>query len=69
MVLFENGEGQGGLGLPVLIAFRGPETHPEGWGGQLCRLQDVKVGTEVRKKNKRLGPEHTQQKAMCSSPL
>ena len=41
----------------------------QGGALQLCRLQDVKVGTEVRKKNKRLGPEHTQQKAMCSSPL
>lgn len=68
-VLFENGEGQQGPGLPALIALLGPGTSPAGWGRRLCRLQDVKVGTEVRKKNQRLGPEHTQQRAMCSSSL
>lgn len=39
--------------------------------GQLCRLQDVKVGTEVRKKNKRLRGQNTPSsaEAMCTSLL
>lgn len=40
-----------------------------GWGGAACRLQDVKVGTEFRKKNKRLRPEHTQPSQPCPALL